>query len=273
MADEQQRNTASAFPAPPPFYTHFTPENQARLKDIQSASTSNPSEDDGGDSSGADKDAPAQAQTLPPELACLIPPKPPTQGQYRSFGDTWNIPDRLPTLKELNIPQLFPEPSGESYNVDRAQELRRLSKSLLLNYLELVGIMGVSPEEAAANLTIGGGMQFEEKVYHMRIHLINIHQLINEYRPHQARETLISMMEEQLERSKQETEENRKACRKIRELMAGLDSFNANGLLSTTPEETGEGVGAGEGAGGEASKENDRKDSASWEALQQAGLA
>ncbi|KAJ6261337.1 Mediator of RNA polymerase II transcription subunit [Drechslerella dactyloides] len=268
MADDQQRNTASAFPAPPPFFKNFTPENQAKLKELQRES--NRVEDDGGD---------APSQSLPPELVCLIPPKPPTEGQYRSFGDTWNIPDRLPTLNELNIPQLFPEPSDESYNVDRAQELRRLCKSLLLNYLELVGIMGMAPEE------------FEEKVYHLRIHLINIHQLINEYRPHQARETLISMMEEQLERSRQETAENRKACRKTRELLASLSSYNANGLLDdiagdiTTAPTDGlhnvTGKEKGPPANGEANGQAEKapaggdqgKDGASWEALQQAGLA
>ncbi|KAK6538867.1 Mediator of RNA polymerase II transcription subunit 7 [Orbilia ellipsospora] len=254
MADDQQRNTASAFPAPPPFYSHFTLENQAKLKEFQAQEAS------GNDETNVGENASSQQQ-LPPELVCLIPPKPPTEGQYRSFGDTWNIPDRLPTLKELNIPQLFPEPSGESYNVDRAQELRRLCKSLLLNYLELVGIMGMSPEE------------FEEKVYHLRIHLINIHQLINEYRPHQARETLIAMMEEQLEKSKQETEENRKACAKIKDMMAGLSSYNANGLLvdsdQSTEEEKKE---AAIAKASEGTKGDEKKDGASWEALSQAGL-
>ncbi|KAF3936928.1 hypothetical protein ABW19_dt0207276 [Dactylella cylindrospora] len=263
MADEQQRNTASAFPAPPQFYKNFTAENQAKLKELRGASSQNSEDLTQEDASNA----------LPPELLCLIPPKAPTEGQYRSFGDTWNIPDRLPTLKELNIPQLFPEPSDESYNIDRAQELRRLCKSLLLNYLELVGIMGVTPGE------------FEEKVYHLRIHMINIHQLINEYRPHQARETLISMMEEQLERSKQETEENRKACRKVRELMASLDSYNANGLISksgdaTPVESLKEGGkitnGVSIGVNGDTTKisaADQKKDTASWDALRQAGLA
>ncbi|KAK6526975.1 Mediator of RNA polymerase II transcription subunit 7 [Arthrobotrys megalospora] len=265
MADEQQRNTASAFPTPPTFYTHFTPANQEKLKEFQAAAAK-------------DADEGNASRELPDELVCLIPPKPPTEGQYRSFGDTWNIPDRLPTLKELNIPQLFPEPSDESYNVDRAQELRRLCKSLLLNYLELVGIMGVSPAE------------FEEKVYHLRIHLINIHQLINEYRPHQARETLIAMMEEQLEKSRQETEDNRKACGKIRELMGSLGSFDAGGLLTPTtvtnndaPATANATANATTGANGAAANGvetktktktvgDEQRDRASWEALQQAGL-
>lgn len=88
-----------------------------------------------------------------------------------------------------------------------------------MNYLELVGIMGIVPE------------QFDEKVHHLRIHLINMHQLINEYRPHQARETLILMMEEQLKGLKRETEENRQARRKVDEMLSGLTRYNGGGLL------------------------------------------
>ena len=91
------------------------------------------------------------------------------------------------------------------------------------------------------------------------------------------------MMEEQLEKSRQETEENRKACKKVKELMAGLDSYNANGLLVSS-EESGSGDGKKEavnGAGGavetngergEKAPGDEKKDNASWEALQQAGL-
>ncbi|KAK6349060.1 Mediator of RNA polymerase II transcription subunit 7 [Orbilia blumenaviensis] len=265
MAEEQDSRRASLFPAPPPFYTHFTPENKDKLKEFQ-ASAAKDSDGDGGNAS----------KKLPAELVCLIPPKPPTD-QYHSFGQIWSLPERHPTLKELNIPQLFPEPNNESYNVDRAQELRRLSKSLLLNYLELVGIMGMSPEEYA------------EKVYHLRIHLINIHELINNYRPHQARETLIAMMEEQLEKTRQETEDNKKACAKIRVLMGSLSSFDAGGLLDTTADssttatssaaaDTSDAATAAAAAANSHSGSNgassggEERDKSSWEALQQAGL-
>ncbi|KAK6333284.1 Mediator of RNA polymerase II transcription subunit 7 [Orbilia javanica] len=254
MAEEQDSRRASLFPTPPSFYTHFTPANQEKLKEFQTAAKDN--EDD----ENASKE-------LPEELVCLIPPKPPTD-KYQSFGQIWTLPERHPTLQELNIPQLFPEPNDESYNVDRAQELRRLSKSLLLNYLELVGIMGISPEEYA------------EKVYHLRIHLINIHELINNYRPHQARETLISMMEEQLEKSRQETEDNKKACAKIRELLGSLSTFDAGGLLTptatttdTTPTTTTANTAIATTTSASDGVRNwEERDKSSWEALQQAGL-
>jgi len=109
--------------------------------------------------------------------------------------------------------------TATTHTIDRAQELRRLAKSLLMNYLELVGIMSVAPD------------QFDEKVHHLRIHLINMHQLINEYRPHQARETLILMMEEQLKGLKRETEDNRQARRKVDEMLKGLAAYDGGGLL------------------------------------------
>ncbi|KAF3207139.1 Mediator of RNA polymerase II transcription subunit 7 [Orbilia oligospora] len=255
MAEEQDSRRASLFPAPPTFYTHFTPANQEKLKEFQAAAKNDEDEN--------------ASKELPAELVCLIPPKPPTE-KYQSFGQIWTLPERHPTLKELNIPQLFPEPNNESYNVDRAQELRRLSKSLLLNYLELVGIMGISPEEYA------------EKVYHLRIHLINIHELINNYRPHQARETLISMMEEQLEKSRQETEDNRKACAKLKELLGSLSTFDAGGLLTSDTTTSVDADISATSATATATTATtattipsgnwEEKDSSSWEALQQAGL-
>jgi len=40
----------------------------------------------------------------------------------------------------------------------------------------------------------------------MQTHFVNIHHLLNEYRPHQARESLILMMEDQLARANAETD-------------------------------------------------------------------
>lgn len=48
--------------------------------------------------------------------------------------------------------------------------------------------------------------QYAEKVQDLRNIFINFHHLLNEYRPHQARESLILMMQDQLDRSKAETE-------------------------------------------------------------------
>lgn len=113
----------------------------------------------------------------------------------------------LPSLQEQGIDQLYPEPTAntsDSNDKDAAQPapklnhayyLLKISKSLLLNFLEFVGALSVSPE------------QFESKVNDLRNLFINAHHLLNLYRPHQARESLIMMMEEQLQRSKDEIEQ------------------------------------------------------------------
>ncbi len=79
--EQQQQPTAtntlsSAFPAPPPFWKHFTPENLARLKEIQ-------------EQAGVSDGKPVN--DVPSELQYLVPPTPPTTGTYRSFGATYDV--------------------------------------------------------------------------------------------------------------------------------------------------------------------------------------
>jgi mediator of RNA polymerase II transcription subunit 7 len=123
----------------------------------------------------------------------------------------------LPSLAEQGIEQLYTPPStpsssgsGSATHSDRALILKRLAKSLLLNFLELMGIMSVNPD------------QYAEKIQDLRTLFINFHHLLNEYRPHQARESLILMMEAQLAKSKAETEGIEKMKAKVEEILAGL---------------------------------------------------
>lgn len=122
------------------------------------------------------------------------------------------LKDPLPTLQEMSIQQLYTPPPSPSSHVDRALILKRLAKSLLLNFLELTGIMATNPE------------QYEEKVQDLRTLFINFHHLLNEYRPHQARESLILMMQDQLEKSRRETEGIREVKEKVEGVIEGLGS-------------------------------------------------
>ncbi|KAI8621884.1 MED7 protein-domain-containing protein, partial [Chytriomyces sp. MP71] len=71
---------------------------------------------------------------------------------------------------------------------DRATELKKLNHSLLLNFLELQHILVNRPQD------------FTTKIEHIRILFINMHYLLNGYRPHQARDTLKLLMELQIHR-------------------------------------------------------------------------
>ncbi|EKG12764.1 Mediator complex subunit Med7 [Macrophomina phaseolina MS6] len=87
MADDNPDNLLSAtFPAPPPFWKHFTPENRARLKELQDAAQPPSDQND----ARQPQQAPRLAD-LPPELRYLQPPEPPANGKYRSFGDHYDV--------------------------------------------------------------------------------------------------------------------------------------------------------------------------------------
>jgi len=87
-----------------------------------------------------------------------------------------------------------------------------------LNFLELVGILSVNPE------------QWVPKWEDLNTLFRNAHHLINEYRPHQARETLIAMMEDQLERKKAEVEGVLKMKDKVDSVLAELGELKAETL-------------------------------------------
>ena len=59
----------------------------------------------------------------------------------------------------------------------------------------------------------------------LRTLFINFHHLLNEYRPHQARESLILMMQDQLDRSKAETEGMLKMKAEVEEILEGLGNL------------------------------------------------
>lgn len=108
-------------------------------------------------------------------------------------------------------------------SIDPTGKLLALSRAIILNFLELVGIMSNNPEEAA------------EKIEDLQTLFYNAHDLINQYRPHQARESLIMMMEAQLERSKTEIAAVEDGKNKVQELLKSIqDAAQAQQELKTT---------------------------------------
>lgn len=113
----------------------------------------------------------------------------------------------------MGIEKLYKEPEDKSSSNEskfKIQELRNLLKSLLLNFLEVIGVMSSAPD------------QFHVKVDQIRTVLINIHHLLNEYRPHQSRESLILLMEKQIDTKKNEITEIERTCENVEEKIKTL---------------------------------------------------
>lgn len=177
--------TKAAFPVPPPFYQHFTKDNIAQLRRIRkeksAAETIENSEQTGTDSSSQ-----IDRQTLPQNLRYLLPPQLPTDGKWRTFGAQHDLHAPDPSLEDAGIEVLFP--SDPAVKLNPQPYLLSLARSLLTTFLSLTGILS---EDAT---------QYEETVGDLKTIVTNMHDLINQYRPHQARETLILMMEERIEK-------------------------------------------------------------------------
>ncbi|KAI9803569.1 MAG: hypothetical protein M1825_001912 [Sarcosagium campestre] len=259
---------SSAFPLPPPFHTHFTEASLSALAARRSTSTPGP---------------------LPAPLHYLVPPPPPKSPntRYRSFGDYYNLDARLPSLAEQGIEQLYTSPVTPSLSQPadttsttaaaaataveedsswRTSALSKISKSLLVNFLELVGVLSVDPS------------QYGPKIEHLRTLFINAHHLLNEYRPHQARETLILMMEEQLAATRAETARLREAKASVEDALKDLDTrvrdvireaggniaFSDGGGTTTTARGEMEG---GDGYYAEGNDKEEERGKRMWEAL------
>lgn len=98
------------------------------------------------------------------------------------FGAPFTADDAIiRPLEASGIRRLYPQ----AY--DHKRELKKLNHSILINFLDLIDIMIRAPDSPKR----------AEKLEDLNLLFINMHHLINEYRPHQARETLRVMMEEQ----------------------------------------------------------------------------
>jgi mediator of RNA polymerase II transcription subunit 7 len=217
-------------PAPPSFWRQFTDANVERVARLKEAD-----------------------EPIPTELEALVPPPVPADGKYQCFGAPFNVSHNdihqnccgeanllqiyqlLPSLEEQSQERLYPvsatvdnaqdQSDGSktvpAWTLDRAFELKKIARSMLLNYLELIGI--ISQDPTAAHI----------KIDHLTTLFLNAHHIINEYRPHQARETLILMAEERIARMKAEIES-------VKEMKAKVESLSANLFSSPLGEEINE---------------------------------
>ena len=89
------------------------------------------------------------------------------------------LPDIIIILQSIR--RLYPQ------NFDHRRELKKLNHSILVNFLDLLDILIKCPDSTKRT----------DKIEDINILFINMHHLINEFRPHQARETVRVMLEMQ----------------------------------------------------------------------------
>ncbi|PIK54927.1 putative mediator of RNA polymerase II transcription subunit 7-like [Apostichopus japonicus] len=138
-------------------------------------------------------------------------PKPPlpAQDSYNMFGATFTSNDEIiRPLEAQGLTRLHPK------YFRHKEELKKLNHSILVNFLELLEVLISCP---------GGGKR-EEKVEDINLLFVHMHHLINEYRPHQARETLRVMMEVQKRQRLQTAERFQKHLEKVTEILQGCFS-------------------------------------------------
>ena len=89
MAEQSQaRQLSTAFPTPPPFYKHFTKQNVVKVRELRKEAAKNRNGEAEDESQAADA---MDVLSLPPELRYLVPPEPPTDGRYKSFGADYDV--------------------------------------------------------------------------------------------------------------------------------------------------------------------------------------
>ena len=92
--------------------------------------------------------------------------------------------------------------------------------------------------------------QAEPKIADLRTLFINFHHALNEYRPHQARESLIALMQDQLDRKRAETQANRAAADSAARVLEGLASLEVPSPPAPRYSDGDDGYRTGEGHGG-----------------------
>eukprot|EP01129_Flabellula_baltica_P011100 TRINITY_DN4789_c0_g1_i1.p1 TRINITY_DN4789_c0_g1~~TRINITY_DN4789_c0_g1_i1.p1 ORF type:complete len:208 (-),score=46.94 TRINITY_DN4789_c0_g1_i1:19-642(-) len=144
---------------------------------------------------------------LPPthykDATTLTPPSVPTLEPTYIFGRPLHD-DYLKQFQMLEeqLPILY-----DTENLNHKRELKKLNISLLMNFVELIDTLTIDPQ-------MGNEIVVEkiEPIFH------NMHHLINTYRPHEARQMLVTMMEKQIERRREflkSLDENIEFCKKL----------------------------------------------------------
>ncbi|KAI6189903.1 Mediator of RNA polymerase II transcription subunit 7 [Aphelenchoides bicaudatus] len=119
---------------------------------------------------------------------------PPVPKKFSVFGEEIDMEGKMmQSLPEIGLQQLY------SSNANWKSELKKLNKSVVAAFLDLLEVLIKCPDNP----------ERREKIETIRMLFINMHHLVNEYRPVQARDTLRQMMVKQNKEIKLVTEKMR----------------------------------------------------------------
>jgi mediator of RNA polymerase II transcription subunit 7 len=187
MADSQQTLPIAPFPGPPPFWKNFSRANLTHLSTLKTEAT--------------DNSTPLDLKSLPIELRYLLPPPVPTTSTetYPTFHLTHLTSPTSPLSATTHLPpaDLAALLIVPTLTTPIPAALRSLTNSLLLTFLQLTELLGQDPMHES---------RFE-LLEHIKRVFVNIHVLINSYRPHQAREGVVNMLRERIEDARGEIRE------------------------------------------------------------------
>ncbi|XP_065354425.1 mediator of RNA polymerase II transcription subunit 7 [Calliphora vicina] len=149
-------------------------------------------------------------------------PPPPIQDMYSMFGIQYNNEEMIRSLESQNIKRLIP------IHFDRRKELKKLNHSLFVNFLDLIDLLIQYPDSPRRT----------EKIDDLSLLFVHMHHLLNEFRPHQARETLRVMMEMQKRQRVETTNRFQKHLERVRDIV--------NNAFAALPEITDEDLSEGD---------------------------
>jgi len=120
------------------------------------------------------------------------------------FGVQFRADDQIiRPLESQNLTRLYPQ------NYDHKRELKKLNYSILVNFLDLLDVLIRAPDS----------QRRLDKIDDLTLLFIHMHHLINEFRPHQARETLRVMLEKQKRERLETVERFQKHLQCVQEML------------------------------------------------------
>ncbi|SGY20167.1 BQ5605_C017g08505 [Microbotryum silenes-dioicae] len=203
---------SSFFPSPSQYYKRYTCQNLSLPLDHPDL-LHNSTDKVKVSTSTNNTDGYTRMDLEPPRLDWVL-----ERGSYNVFGQVWPVNDQLPSLREMGVEELW-----DPNQTDRKQSLQTLLQALLVTYHQLVTSL-LAPPRSIKDDTKGLPSDPERFVERIRLIGINLHHLINELRPVQAKESLKAMMRTQIEQRKARTNAIQQKCQEMNQALASLST-------------------------------------------------